>query len=67
MIMLPKSGRFTGVGGGTEVLQEVWMPVGIAGTCGMISSIEVEADIPLLLSRTYQTELGIHIHTQANT
>ena len=53
--------KFVGVGGDTMSTSLVTFPVGIAGVHGEISSNEIDGDIPLLMSRELQRQLGVTI------
>ena len=55
----PTTGGIRGVGGSEEVNTIYRFPVGLHGVNGEIESIEVEQDIPLLLSNQLQRELGV--------
>eukprot|EP00971_Amphidinium_carterae_P267745 5311552-Amphidinium_carterae.1 len=42
-------------------------PVGVGGKAGQIASLELEADVPMLLSRSAQAELGAVLDIEGNT
>eukprot|EP00971_Amphidinium_carterae_P337116 6473784-Amphidinium_carterae.1 len=51
--------RVRGLNGEPAVAtKRIMWPVGIGGKAGQIASRELEADVPMLLSRSAQAELG---------
>ena len=66
--MLPATGTIHGIGARCKVKHKYVFPIGIAGICGEIESLEVEGmDVPLLISRSHQCDLDIIINVKENT
>eukprot|EP00971_Amphidinium_carterae_P248914 4940989-Amphidinium_carterae.1 len=59
--------RVRGINGAPTIATRriVW-PVGIGGKAGQISSLELETEVPMLLSRAAQAELGTVLDIEAN-
>ena len=51
-----------GIGGSTPIEFEYIFPIGILGQNGQIVSAEVENDIPLLMCRDHQRQLGLNLY-----
>ena len=58
----PGDRSVSGVGGATRSSQSALLPVGIFGNNGQIMSVEVEENIPMLMSRNMQKTLDVHHH-----
>ena len=65
-IELPTDGIFRGIGGSSRSVTNDILGVGIFGHNGQISSMCLDQDIPMLMSKTDMKSLGFHVHLPNN-